>query len=115
MSGALNSIEVWLIALVATVAILAGFGFFSRWCSFSPAAPRRKLEQLRVGMSMTDVREILGSPRDAVRVGDGPLQWVYGSRLKRHMLIIEFNSNEMVTSFAHGVPQSSRRGSLSER
>ena len=52
---------------------------------------------------------------DALRVGDGPLQWVYGSRVKRHMLIIEFNSNEMVTSFAHGVPQSSRRGSLSER
>jgi outer membrane protein assembly factor BamE (lipoprotein component of BamABCDE complex) len=115
MSGALDSIEVWLIALAATVAILAGFGLFSRWCSFSPAAPRRKLEQLRVGMSRTDVRNILGPPRDAMHVGDGPLQWVYGSRLKRHVLIIEFNGNEMVTSFAHGVPQSSRRGSFSGR
>jgi outer membrane protein assembly factor BamE (lipoprotein component of BamABCDE complex) len=110
MSGALDSIEVWLIALAATVAILTGFGIFSRWCAFSPAAPRRKLEQLHIGMSMTDVRKMLGSPRDVMRLGDGPLQWVYGSRLKRNALIIEFSSHELVTSFAHGIPQSSRRG-----
>ena len=115
MSGALNSIEVWLVAITVTVAILAGFGMFARWCAFSPAAPRRKLAHLRVGMSMPEVKKLLGPPREVTRVGDGPLQWVYGFRIQRHMLIIEFNSNQSVTSFAHGVPQSSRRGNVSER
>jgi outer membrane protein assembly factor BamE (lipoprotein component of BamABCDE complex) len=108
MSSALHSIEAWLIALAITVAILAGFGIFSRWCAFSPAVSRRKLDQLRVGMSMDEVRTMLGEPRDATYQGDGSSQWVYGARVKRHMLIIEFSSKASITGFAHGIPDRRR-------
>jgi outer membrane protein assembly factor BamE (lipoprotein component of BamABCDE complex) len=106
--GILQSIELWLITLVATVAILAGFGVFARWCSFSPAVPRRKLEELHVGMTTEQVQTLLGAPRDMMHQGDGSSQWVYGARMKRHMLIIEFNKKSVVQSFAHGVPDTRR-------
>src|SRR5688572_10069936 len=104
MSGGLYSIDVWLVALVITVGILAGFGIFSRWCTFSPAVPRRKLEQLRIGMSAGEVTTALGTPRDVTYKSDGGSQWVYGAPMKRHILIVEFNSHSAVVGFAHGVP-----------
>ena len=107
MSGVFHSIETWLVALVITVAILAGFGIFSRWCAFSPAVPRRKLDELQVGMSMDEIRTMLGEPRDATHQSDGASQWVYGSRVKRHLLIIEFNKAR-VSAFAHGIPDRRR-------
>jgi outer membrane protein assembly factor BamE (lipoprotein component of BamABCDE complex) len=108
MSGALNSIELWLVALVATVTILTGFGIFSRWCSFSPAVPRRKLALLSVGMTMEQVRELLGRAREESHQNNGVTQWTYGARAKRHMLIVEFNANSAVIGFAHGVPEARR-------
>ncbi len=104
MMGLLHSIEVWLIALVITVAILAGFGVFARWCSFSPAVPRRKLGELRVGMTMQEVQALLGLPREQRQDGPGSSQWVYGARAKRHMLIMEFSDKGVLQSFADGVP-----------
>jgi outer membrane protein assembly factor BamE (lipoprotein component of BamABCDE complex) len=108
MSGALNSIELWLVALVATVTILTGFGMFSRWCTFSPAVPRRKLAQLTVGMTMEQVRALLGRPREESHQNNGVTQWTYGARAKRHLLIIEFNAGSTVIGFAHGVPDAGR-------
>ena len=108
MISLLHSNEVWLVALVATIAILAGFGIFARWCSFSPAVPRRKLEQLRVGMTMDEVKNLLGPARDQSHLPAGASQWVYGARMKRHILIIEFSDKLVLQSFAHGVPDRRR-------
>lgn len=91
-------------ALTVTVAILAGFGIFARWCSFSPAVPRRKLQELRVGMTTEEVRALLGRPREERHDGPGPRRWVYGARVKRHLLIIEFSGKGVLQSFADGVP-----------
>jgi outer membrane protein assembly factor BamE (lipoprotein component of BamABCDE complex) len=110
MSNALHSVELWLIALVITVSILAGFGMFSRWCIFSPAVSRRKLDQLHVGMSMDEVARLLGRARDESRQSNGVIQWTYGPRVKRHVLTIEFNANSTVGAFAHGVPGAGRTG-----
>ena len=115
MTNGLQSIEVWLIALVVTTAILAGFGIFARWCSFGPAVPRRKLDRLQVGMPMGEARKILGRPREQLRDGTGVTHWIYGARAKRHVLVVEFNSNDVVTSFVHGIPDAVReRGSARE-
>ena len=93
-----HAIEFWLIALAITVVLLAGFGVFSRWCSFSPAVKRARLEVLRVGMTMDEVTALLGKARDSRRAEHGGQQWVYGSRLKRHVLFIAFNATGRVLS-----------------
>jgi outer membrane protein assembly factor BamE (lipoprotein component of BamABCDE complex) len=108
MTG-LYSIEVWLVALTITVAVLATFGIFARWCAFSAAVPAEKLAKLHVGMKTNEVVALLGPPRDATKSTDGPRRWFYGARMKRHVLLIEFNSHDAVESFAHGVP-APRRG-----
>jgi outer membrane protein assembly factor BamE (lipoprotein component of BamABCDE complex) len=106
---ALHSIEIWLIALAITVTVLAGFGVFARWCAFSAAVPAAKLEKLRVGMKTEEVVALLGSPREMKLSADGHRLWIYGSRVKRHILLIEFTAHDAIESFAHGVPDQ-RRG-----
>ena len=105
----LHSIEVWLVALVITVTVLAGFGIFARWCAFSAAVPADKLAKLRVGMKPEEVVALLGAPRETRMSAEGLRRWFYGARVKRHILLIEFNSHDMVESFAHGVPDTRRR------
>ncbi len=102
--SALQSIEVWLVALAITICFMGGFGLFARWCSFSPAVRRNVLEKLRVGMTTNEVVALLGQPRESKTNPDGHRQWLYGTRMKRHILIIEFNSHDTIESFAHGVP-----------
>jgi outer membrane protein assembly factor BamE (lipoprotein component of BamABCDE complex) len=108
MIGTINihSIEVWLAALAITVTLLAGFGMFARWCSVSPAVPVKKLELLRVGMTTDEVRAVLGAPRQMRMSDAGARTWVYGSAMKRHLLLIEFNEGGNLASFAHGIPPS---------
>ncbi len=106
----LFSIEVWMVALAVTVAVLTGFGIFVRWCAFSPAVPAAKLETLRVGMTTEEVISLLGEPRERKRAANGSQQWTFGPRVKRHVLIIEFAASNKLQSFAHGVPVQ-RRGS----
>ena len=108
MTSMLHLDQVWLIAPGATAIILAGFGIFARWCSFSPAVPRRKLEQLRVGMTMEEVKTLLGSARDQKHSTHGTSQWIYGARMKRHVLLIEFSDKLILQSFAHGIPDRRR-------
>jgi len=107
MTG-LHSIEVWLVALAITVTVLAGFGMFARWCALSAAVPADKLEKLRVGMRTDQVVALLGPPRETKTSADGHRLWFYGSRVKRHILLVEFNSHDTLESFAHGVPDSRR-------
>jgi hypothetical protein len=102
----IHSIEVWLVALAITVALLTGFGIFARWCSMSPAIPLKKLELLRVGMTADEVRAMLGDPRQMKTSDAGARTWVYGSMMKRHLLLIEFNEHHKLESFAHGIPRS---------
>jgi outer membrane protein assembly factor BamE (lipoprotein component of BamABCDE complex) len=109
MSGGLHSFEVWLVTLVVTIAILAGFSVFARWCSFGLAVPRRKLDRLHVGMSMDEVGRILGPPREELHDEAGVTHWVYGARPKRHALVIEFNGHNILTSFVHGTPDGAHR------
>ena len=101
---AVHSIEVWLIALAITICLIGSFSAFARWCSFSPAVPREALDKLRVGMSSYEVLALLGPPRRMQTSNDGRRQWIFGAPMKRHVLLIEFNSREAVESFAHGVP-----------
>ena len=106
------SIEFWMVALAITVTLLAGFGVFSRWCAFSPAVKKARLDVLRVGMTMDEVTALLGAPRDCKRADNGVQFHVYGSRLKRHVLLLEFDRNGRLEKFAHGVPDLRRPGSL---
>jgi hypothetical protein len=99
-----HSIEVWMVALAITISFMGGFGLFARWCSFSPAVPQTRLEQLRVGMTTSEVVALLGPPRENKAIENGHRQWLYGARMKRHILLIEFNSHDAIESFAHGVP-----------
>jgi outer membrane protein assembly factor BamE (lipoprotein component of BamABCDE complex) len=104
-----HTLEVWLASLVVTIAILAGFGMFARWACLSPAVRRDKLAELRVGMNADEVTALLGKPRDIQATANGAVEWTFGPRVKRHLLIVQFNAQKIVTSFAHGIPAKSRR------
>ena len=104
----LQSIEFWLVALIVTICLLGGFGVFARWCSFSPAVRREQMEKLRVGMTTGEVVALIGHPRESTQGVDGIRQWIYGSRMKRHVLIMQFSSSDRLQSFAHGIPGASK-------
>ena len=101
---ALQNIHVWLVALVVTVVLLASFGMFVRWCSLSPAVCRQKLDRLTIGMTPEEITALLGSPRQTRTSKEGLRQWIYGAPMKRHVLLIEFGTQNRLQSFAHGVP-----------
>jgi hypothetical protein len=82
---------------------------FARWCAQSPAIPRLHLEKLRLGMTPSEIVALLGEPREVRHTPEGRLQWIYGSRMKRHVLMMEFNSDDRLQVFAHGVPSTHRR------
>jgi len=106
----LHSIEFWLVALILTICVVGGFGLFARWCTYSPAVRRDQLEKLRAGMTTAEVVAVLGQPRDSRWATDKKnLTWTYGAPMKRHVLILEFNSQDKMLSFAHGVPGEERR------
>lgn len=105
---AINTVEVWLIALIVTVTVLAGFGMFVRWCSLSPAVGPAKLARLSVGMTPEEITALLGEPRQTRTGKAGLRQWIYGAPMKRHVLLIEFNTHNRLQSFAHGVPHTGR-------
>lgn len=107
----IQSIEFWMVALIATICVLGGFGVFARWCSFSPAVRREQLEKLRLGMTTAEVVTLIGQPREAKQGPDGLRQWIYGSRMKRHVLIMQFSSTDKLQNFAHGIPGASRQRS----
>jgi outer membrane protein assembly factor BamE (lipoprotein component of BamABCDE complex) len=109
-AATIHDIEVWLVALAITVAVLTGFGIFARWCSLSPAVRQEKLGQLRVGMTPDEVKAILGAPRQMYSNKEGLRSWVFGSAMKRHVLVLEFNQHGRLESFAHGVPHVKHSG-----
>ena len=106
-----QSLELWLVALIVMICVLGGFSFFARWCAFSPAVHRKKLENLRVGMTSPEVVAIVGQPRNTREAPEGRV-WIYGSPMKRHVLMMQFNQNHKLQSFAHGVPGAGRRSTL---
>ena len=111
---AFYSIEVWLVALVITICVIGGFGVFARWCSQAPAVARDRLDNLRVGMTAAEIVALLGQPRDVRHTPEGRREWIYGSRMKRHVLMMQFDSHDRLLVFAHGVPGSHRRSSPGE-
>ncbi|HWN94028.1 MAG TPA: outer membrane protein assembly factor BamE [Methylomirabilota bacterium] len=106
---AFNSIEVWLVALAITICVIGGFSVFARWCGLGPAIPRNRLDRLRVGMTSTEIVALIGQPREVRHTPEGHRQWIYGSRMKRHVLMMEFDSHDRLQIFAHGVPGAHRR------
>jgi outer membrane protein assembly factor BamE (lipoprotein component of BamABCDE complex) len=106
--NAFLSNELWLVVLIGMICVLGGFGLFARWCAFSPAVRREKLEDLRVGMTTAEVVAIVGQPRDTREAPEGRV-WIYGSRMKRHVLMMQFNQSNKLQSFAHGVPGANHR------
>ena len=108
MMDTLHSRELWLVAVGLTLVLLASFGIFARWCSFSPAVRGHRLEQLHVGQTMDEVKGLLGSPRKTKTGESGLRQWVYGAPMKRHVLLIEFDAHDRLQSFGHGVPGAAR-------
>lgn len=91
-----------MIALGCTVVVWAGFSIFSRWCAQSHAVPPEKLALLQVGMGHSEVSALLGPPRHIRVDSDGVECWTFGSRLKRHALIVEFSEAGLVREFAYG-------------
>ena len=103
------SMEVWLVAILGTLLVLAGFALFARWCSYSPAVAQRQLEKLRVGMTASEVVAIIGQPREFWKTDQGKNVWLYGARMKRHVLMLQFSEDERMTAFAHGIPRADQR------
>lgn len=108
MMNTLQSIELWLVALILTIVVVGGFGIFARWCGESPAVRRDKLDMLRTGMTTAEVVAILGQPRETKQGNYGNPVWIYGSRLKRHALVLEFSRDDRMLAFTHGVPGESQ-------
>lgn len=96
--------EIWIGAGLATLAVVVGFSIFARWCAHSPAVGRQKLEALQVGMSVDQVRTLLGEPRQKKPGDKGEEFWIYGSQWKRHLLVVEFNGTGKMREYVHGVP-----------
>jgi outer membrane protein assembly factor BamE (lipoprotein component of BamABCDE complex) len=100
----LQSIDPWVIVAVLLMGLLVSYGFFARWCAYSPAVPRDQLNQLAVGTTMEDVRLLLGPPRLMRQLPDGFREWIYGAPMKRHVLMLQFSADGKLQSFAHAVP-----------
>lgn len=96
----LDSKEFWIVLFAGVFSIYAGFTVFSRWCLNSPAVPIAKLNQLRVGMTMDEVRQLLGEPR-RITTRDGRPEWQFGRPLKRHILVLRFDDQQRVRHFRH--------------
>ena len=109
------SVELWIVALIVLVVLLGGFGTFSRWCLFSPAVKQARINALRVGMTLDEVTALLGEPRDCKRTDSGAQIRLYGFRMKRHVLYLEFNHEGRLERFVHGVPDLRRPGQMLER
>ena len=106
----IQSIEFWLVALILTIVVVGGFGLFVRWCTYSPAVRGDQLDKMRVGMTTAEVVAVLGQPRlSQWAKGKQNLTWIYGLPMKRHALVLEFNAQDKMVSFAHGVPGEERR------
>jgi outer membrane protein assembly factor BamE (lipoprotein component of BamABCDE complex) len=108
------SAQVWIIVLAALAVIATGFSVFARWSAFGPAVRHRKLDTLRVGASMDEITALLGRPRERRDGEEGRQLWLYGSRLKRHVLVIEFDATGKMIQFIHGVPSLRKPGNLKE-
>lgn len=96
----LDSPWLWVCLFGGALVLGTGFNFFARWCLYRPAVPLDKLNQLRVGMKMDEVRSLLGAPRCEVGGPDSP-EWRYGHRLKFHALVVRFNKDGRITQFRH--------------
>jgi hypothetical protein len=107
--SSLQSIELWLVALILTIVVVGGFGVFARWCAVSPAVRSEQLDKLRVGMTTVEVVAIIGQPRESRSAEDGHQAWVYGSPMKRNVLLVEFSADQKMLGFTHGVPGGKRR------
>ena len=83
--------------VLAISAVVTSFG---RWCLHGPAVPLEKLNRLRVGMSMREVKELLGDPRREAVHSNLP-EWRFGHRMKSHILIVRFDEDGNVTHFRH--------------
>jgi hypothetical protein len=103
------STEIWAAVIGGTIFLVVGFSLFARWCGYSPAVGRNKLEALNVGMSAPDVIALLGRPRQKQPGEKGEEFWIYGAQWKRHVLVVEFNGSGTLREFVHGVPHP-RRG-----
>ena len=104
---AFQSNEFWLVAMIGLIGVVGGFGLFTRWCAFSPAVRRAQLEKLCLGMTSAEVVALIGQPRSVKQMPDGR-HWAYGSRMKRHVLMMKFSEEDKLQSFAHGVPGEGR-------
>ena len=106
----LQSLEFWMVALLVMICVVGGFGLFARWCAFSPAVSRDQLDKMRVGMTTAEIVAVLGQPRLSRWATDKKnLTWTYGASMKRHVLILEFNSQDKMVSFVHGIPGQANR------
>ncbi len=99
-----QSVDPWVIVAVLTAILLVGYGVFARWCAYSPAVPRDRLNQLAVGTTLDEVRRLLGPPRLRRHLPDDLCEWVYGAPMKRHVLMLQFGADGRLQSFAHAVP-----------
>ena len=90
----------WVITFGAVLVLSLVVTAFGRWCLHGSAVPFDKLNRLKVGMTMAQVREIFGEPwREGVK--SEQREWRFGHRLKSYILIIRFNNDGKVSQFQH--------------
>jgi len=96
----LESWVFWTAVFGGVILIYGGFLAFSRWCFKGLPVPEERGKQLRVGMTAEEVGRLLGQPLRERRWDSG-LEWHYGHRLQRNILVVRFGQDNRLVEFAY--------------
>ena len=80
----------------ALVVLFVLFMLFAWWCMESLPVPREDAARIQPGMTMDEVRSVLGSSRDMRSNPDGSATWYYGSPLQWSYYTVEFTKHGKV-------------------
>lgn len=92
--------------ILVTIAFLAllpvAFLSFAAWACNSPAVPLDDLNRIQIGMTKTQVEEILGKPDEETSSINTPgSDWWYKNPLKWYALRIDFTEDGKVIRYIH--------------
>ena len=86
------------VALLIVIALVS----FAAWSCNSPAVPLDDLNRIQVGMTKTQVQDILGKPDEETSSLNVPgSHWWYKNPLKWYALRIDFTADDKLIRYIH--------------
>ncbi len=86
---------------VALLIVIALFSFLA-WSCNSPAVDLGDLNRIQVGMTKSEVQNILGEPDEETSSLNGPgSHWWYKNPLKWYALRIDFTADDKLIRYIH--------------